>query len=193
MRRSLSPSHDVSMHLPIVEYKHASPAFFSARVCAYARACLRMRAFVCARVRDVVHSYRRVFSRARVRVYVCVHLLTRAHALWRCVGPLTARRGLAVFIARPVAAAACAFCAFGAIARLRARGRRCELGEPRDQRAVGCSMLPHDRDRRRRRHLRHRRPRQHRLRRRLGEHRRRCVTGLVRGVVRGTGWVLRGY
>ena len=61
-----------------------------------------MRALVCARVRDVVHSYRRAFSCVRVCVYVCVHVLNACAcaAVW---GPLTARRGLAVFIARPVA------------------------------------------------------------------------------------------
>ncbi len=53
-------------------------------------------------------------------------------------------------------------------------GRRCDLDEPHDQRAVGCAIWAQERHRRRRRHLRPRRLRRHKLQGRVGEHRRRC-------------------
>jgi hypothetical protein len=79
-------------------------------------------------------------------------------------------------------------------------GRRRDVDMRDRQRAVGCTIWAHVRDRRRRRHLRHRRHRQHRLQRRVGEHRRRCgpdLRGVARGVLggyyEGTACVLRGY
>ncbi len=73
-------------------------------------------------------------------------------------------------------------------------GRRYHMDLPYDQRAVGCAILAHVRDRRRRRQLRHWRlllrwqrvthhlqHHHHLLQGRVGEHRWRCLTGLGQG------------
>jgi hypothetical protein len=70
-------------------------------------------------------------------------------------------------------------------------GRRCEVDTLARQRAVGCAIWAHVRDRRRRRHLRHRRRRQQHLQGRVGEHRQRC--GPLTGLARVPGGLLRGY
>jgi hypothetical protein len=75
-------------------------------------------------------------------------------------------------------------------------GRRCDVDEPHDQRAMGRPIFAHVGDRRRRRHLRHRRLRWHHLLQgRVGKHRRRCAAGLSQGGMVGgyTRWVLQGY
>jgi hypothetical protein len=97
-----------------------------------------------------------------VRAWVCLRLCVRALP-WHGGGP-------AVFIARHAGGHVCAL-------HLSPRsGRRCVVGEPHVDRAVGCAIWAHDGGRRRRRHLRHRRPQRHHfLQRRVGEHRRRCA------------------
>ncbi len=75
-------------------------------------------------------------------------------------------------------------------------GRRSDVHQSYEQRAVGCASLPRVGGRRRRRHLRHRRLlRQLHTPGRVGEHRQRCAAGLSRwGVVEGVlEGVLRGY
>jgi hypothetical protein len=68
-------------------------------LCAYAWMCTR--AFVSAHVHGFVHFHRIASSRACVfGVCVCM-CIERVCAPRRCVGPLVARPGLAVFIARP--------------------------------------------------------------------------------------------
>jgi hypothetical protein len=129
---------------------------------------------------------------ACVRACVCVYVQTGLCGHSSCV-----KRRPAVFIAQP--------------RRTRVRFalvidessahlcRRCHLDPPHPQRAMGCPICAHVRDRRRRRHLRHRRPqRQHLLQGRLGEHRQRCGpdsgdTRLVLRALEGTFVVLRGY
>jgi hypothetical protein len=141
--------------------------------------CVCVRAFPSDCISIGLHFHRIAFPRAcvfDVRVSVVNVCAPRC-----CARTLVARRGLAVFIARPA---------------LRARsgsrvGRRNHVDKPHDQRAMGCASSAHDRDRRRRRHLRHRRPKlRHQLPGRVREHRRRCAG---RTKSRGTGWVLRGY
>jgi hypothetical protein len=119
--------------------------------------------------------------RACGQVRACVRVLAcKCVCAWVCVGPPVARRGPAVFIDRHAGGRVCAL-------RVSPRsGRRRDVGEPYDQRAVGWPTRAHVRDRRRRRYLRHRRQqRRHPLQRCPGEHRRRCATGLVRVVVGG--------
>jgi hypothetical protein len=77
-----------------------------------------------------------------------------------CVGPPVARRGPAVFIAWPAMGRACMVAVVPSVGS----GRRCDVGEPHDQRAMGCAIFPHVRGRRHlRRHLHHRRCRLRRL------------------------------
>jgi hypothetical protein len=166
-------------------------------VCERARACVRVCICVCVRASLCVRACVRVslcvracmcvlsracvfaFLSASISVCVCSTRACRA-----TVRALVARRGPAVFIARPATRArpACARCVGVGHRSVRPCARRRDVDEPYDQRAVGCAICAHDRDRRRRRHLRHRRlQRQHLLPGRVGERRRRCVTGLARG------------
>jgi hypothetical protein len=159
---------------------HVCLAFLSARFCVC----------VCASVRAFLKS---VFSFFRVSVCVgltcvCVHV----HVHQRCARTPVARAGTggiyssAATVGRPRVRFALVI---GRFARV---GRRCELDEPHDQRAMvqcksGWAAWPiwaHVGGRRRR-HLRHRRPRRHLLPGRVGEHRRRCAAGLAPGVVGG--------
>jgi hypothetical protein len=160
--------------------------------------CLRMRAFVrlCVCVNHCVSIG--VFARVRVqracvcvgacRTIVCVHLGAVSALCWHAgTGGINSSAGgaggrvcvVAVRCHRPGS---------------RAFGRRWNLDEPHNQRAVGWPISAHDRDRRRRRHLRHRRRRRHRLRqRRVVEHRRRYAGRTQSGaVVGGTLLVLLG-
>ena len=147
-------------------------------------ACVRVRAVVCVCMGVCVFVWQKTYASlwvcvhdiACVRMPVCVHART---SLWR--GPVVsiARRATG---GRPRVRRAC--CAIGrspvcvsklywVIGRF-ARVARCELDHSYDQRAMGCAILAHDCDRRRRRHLRHRRLQRHLLPGRLGEHRWRC-------------------
>jgi hypothetical protein len=153
------------------------------RMCAYACVCPGMCAFVCARVH--------LFLQFCILARVCVC------AARGCVGPPMGTGGI-------YSAACDARTAHTCVLRWRwpsvgspRCGRRRDVDEPYDQRAVGCATFAHGRDRRRRRHLRHRRPRHRRRRRhllqgRVGEHRRRCGPDSV-GCWGSTGWVGRGY
>jgi hypothetical protein len=130
----------------------------SVRACACACVCVRVR--------------------VRVRVCVCgsVHACHAARALvdsCGSVGPEFLRPlvcpGFRVHVCFGV----------GVVRSVTRVGRRCDVDESHDQRAVGCAMLPHDRDRRRRRHLRHRRRRPvwHVPQGRVGQHQWRCGPG----------------
>jgi hypothetical protein len=159
-------------------------------VCARARASVRARAPVCMSAADASLC---VSVCVRARGYECVSLCARTRASQQfcifarvrgfhlrggvctdlcaclprgCVCPPVALRGSVVCIARR----ACCVCAIG---RSRA-GRRSDVDKSYDQRAVGCAIFAHVRDRRRRRHLRHRRLQWRLSPGRVGEHRRRC-------------------
>jgi hypothetical protein len=112
--------------------------------------------------------------RARVcaeNVCVCVCVCVCVVNVCACAAELCAHtRGTAATrgIARPVTRGrprvrVCVGC-HRPVARV---GRRCDVHESYNQRAVGCAMVAHDRDQRHRRHLRHRRPRRQRPRRHL--------------------------
>ncbi len=164
-------------------------------VCAHERAhaheCAFIRAFVCACVRGFC---RQAFPGV-CGFDGCVCLCgTCECGPRRCAGTSVARRRLiAVCIARLVPCGRPRGVLSLRVEPSAGFARRCHL-ETRDrQRAVGCAIWAHVRDRRRRRHLRHRRQRQrHPLPRRVGEHRRRCATRTNRGwsgVVLGGHWV----
>jgi hypothetical protein len=174
-------------------------ACLCALLCACARPCVRTRVYVCACVPSSVRSCAFLhFCRKPIfacmcflRACVCGATVCASCGGW---GPLVARRGLAVLIARPTAArdraGVFAFVPSAVVARV---GCRREVAARDRQRAVGCARWAHVRDRRRRRDLRHRR--QHRrplqpLPGRVDEHRRRCATGLGLGLYEGT---LGGY
>ncbi len=160
---------------------------------------LRLRAHQCARTR--------VCIRLRVSGHVCLCVRARAFvpailhfraSVWvqrRCAGTLVARRGPPVFIARPATRGrpTRARCVGVGHRSVRLCARRRDVDEPYDQRAVGCAIFAHVRDRRCRRHLRHRRLRKHRQhrhhQRRMEEHRRRCAAGVSQG--HSTGHLLR--
>ncbi len=175
-------------------------SYYCVGACVCARMGVRARASVhsCARASVVCRSIDKRLC-ACVCLVVCVRVARLRVRLGGCVGAVDARLGPSVLIARPAAPGGrvrgCGLLrsALG-VARV---GRRCDVDEPHDQRAVGCATTPHVRDRRRlRRHLRHRRPsnrrqlQHHPLQRRLGEHRRRCAGRTRSGGC--TGWVLPG-
>ena len=159
------------------------------RVCVRACACVCVCVFVCVCVR--ARACARVCACVCVCLSVCLSFCVRA-----CSGTLIARRGRAVFIARPRRAD-------GRVCFLRLLiGRRCDVAVRDRQRAVGFAKWAHFRDRRRRRHLRHRRQQlrqhaRHNLQRRVGERRRRCGpdSGVYRssqGEARVTHWYSQG-
>jgi hypothetical protein len=153
-------------------------AFASERVCAYACVCPGMCAFVCARVH--------VFLQFCIFARVCV--CAARGGVGSPMGTVGIYRS-----ACDARTAACARCVGVGHRSVRLCARRRDVDEPYDQRAVGCTIFPHDRGRRRRRHLRHRWLRQrHPLPGRVGDHRRRCRPD-SRGVL-GEYWVGReGY
>jgi hypothetical protein len=135
------------------------------RACLCVYACLCERVCVCSCVSIGLHLHARMRS-------------GRVCASRRCARPPIPRRRLAVLMARPAPRVAAARAGLRSVppAGLVRVGRRCHLDEPHPQGGMGCAVLPHIRDRRRRRHLRHRRRRRHRLLPgRVGEHRRRCA------------------
>ena len=184
---------------------HARGGGACASACACVCGCVYGGVWVCARSFECVCiCVRTRCVRVRVRVSVHACLRERACACVRafpsdcifargCVVKACARRGAAwalpshlrgraVLIGRPATRGRPPVFAFDAIGRHLRVGRRCDVDTRDRQRAVGCALLAHDRDRRRRRHLCPRRQRRLRLlQRRLGEHRRRCAAGLAHG------------
>jgi hypothetical protein len=183
------------------------------RMCGFASNCARI--CVRAQVHLCVHT--------RVRACVCagVRLCARASVFCRSIGKHlralcvrgcehSAGTTMCVCLGAVCAATCGINSSAGGAGRPRVRGcgsvrsalgvvrigRRCDVDEPHDQRAMGRPRWAHVGGRRRRRHLRHRRHqrRRHLLQRRVGQHRRRCAAGLsgYLGVLSGTNGVLRG-
>jgi hypothetical protein len=166
-------------------------------LCARARACARVRAFVCACER-VLPLHRQASSHMCVLGHERSDCMCMPRRLCGRCGGTAGTGGVnssAGGAGRPrVRGCGSVRSALG-VARV---GRRCHVGEPHDQRAMGRAICAHVGGRRRRRHLRHRRPprRRHPIQGRVGQHQRRCAAGLDRGGRRvhqgGTQGVLQG-
>ncbi len=160
--------------------------------CAYA--CVQARIGVCPRA--CVRTLVRMCACPRIRVLSAPSAFLSAKHFRACVCSTCAcvcseRVCMRVRLA---AVFACLRWSHRTVARV---GCREDVDETYDERAVGCAIWAHVRDRRRRRHLRPRRlPRTLLLQRRVGHHRRRCMPtglGVARRLLDGTQGVIPGY
>jgi hypothetical protein len=165
-------------------------------VCVFVRAFVCVRSCVCARARTQRRAHVPVHACVRVRVRffgrsigqhlraccacACVCVCVRVRASWLC-GRCGGTAGTGGVNSSAGGGRACILGSVRSALGVARVGRRGDVDEPYDQRAVGCARWADVRDWRRRRHLRHRRQQHlplHLLQGRVGQHRRRYAAGL---------------